>query len=77
MVVSLAFLKEFEYFEVGEACLCRHCVASLLLCICSHKPLVLFPVWGSAAECHLQLLERQVYSVARLCSDETFLLLCH
>ena len=23
------------------------------------------PVWGSAAECHLQLLERQVYSVAR------------
>ena len=22
------------------------------------------PVWGSAAECHLQLLERQVYSVA-------------
>ena len=26
-----------------------------------------FPVWGSAAECHFQLLERQVYSVARLC----------
>ena len=25
------------------------------------------PVWGSAAECHLQLLERQVYSVTRLC----------
>ena len=24
------------------------------------------PVWGSAAECHLQLFERQVYSVARL-----------
>ena len=23
--------------------------------------------WGPAAECHLQLLERQVYSVARLC----------
>ena len=22
------------------------------------------PAWGSAAECHLQLLERQVYSVA-------------
>ena len=34
------------------------------------------PVWGSAAECHLQLLERQVYSVARLCPDPTFLL-CH
>ena len=27
------------------------------------------PVWGSAAECHLQLLERQVYSVARLFPD--------
>ena len=24
---------------------------------------------GSAAECHLQLLERQVYSVARLCPE--------
>ena len=24
------------------------------------------PVWGYAAECNLQLLERQVYSVARL-----------
>ena len=35
------------------------------------------PVWGSAAECHLQLLERQVYSVARLCLDQTFLSLCH
>ena len=35
------------------------------------------PVWGSAAEYHLQLLERQVYSVARLCPDQTFLSLCH
>ena len=34
-------------------------------------------VWGSAAECHLQVLERQVYSVARLCIDQTFLSLCH
>ena len=34
-------------------------------------------VWGSAAECHLQLLERQVYSVARLCHDQSFLSLCH
>ena len=36
-----------------------------------------FPVWGSAAECHLQLLDRLVYSVARLCHDQTFLSLCH
>ena len=35
------------------------------------------PVWGSAAECHLQLLERQVYSVARLCPDQNFLSLSH
>ena len=27
------------------------------------------PEWGSAAECHFQLLERKVYSVARLCPD--------
>ena len=34
-------------------------------------------VWGSATECHLQFLERQVYSVARLCSDQSFSSLCH
>ena len=34
-------------------------------------------VWGSATECHLQLLERQLYSVARLCPDQTLLSLCH
>ena len=32
------------------------------------------PVWGSAAECYLQLLERQVYSMAGLCPDQSFLL---
>ena len=31
------------------------------------------PMRGSAAECHLQLLQRQVYSVARLCPDQSFL----
>ena len=35
------------------------------------------PVWESAAECHRQLLERQVYSVARLWPDKTFVLLCY
>ena len=35
------------------------------------------PVLGSAAECHLQLLERQVYLVARLYPDQSFLSLCH
>ena len=35
------------------------------------------PVWGSVAECHLQLLERQVYTAVRLCSDQSFLSMCH
>ena len=34
-------------------------------------------VWRSAAECHSQLLECQVYSVARLCPDQSFLSLCN
>ena len=34
------------------------------------------PVRGSVAEC-TQLLERQVYSMARLCPDQNFLSLCH
>ena len=34
------------------------------------------PVWGSAAEFHVQLLERQVYCVARLCPNQIFLSLC-
>ena len=77
MVLSPVSLKNY-YFENGEACLCGHlCIASLLLCICSPNPWVFSPMWGSAAECHLQLLGRQVYSVARLCPDQTFLSLCH
>ena len=36
-----------------------------------------FPVWGSVVECQLHLLERQVYSVARLYSVQSFLSLCH
>ena len=35
------------------------------------------PVWGSAAECQYQLLERPVYSVARHCTDQSFLSLFH
>ena len=35
------------------------------------------PVWGSASKCYLQLLERQVYPVARLFPDQIFLSLCH
>ena len=73
MVLSPVSLKELVWcFVVGEACLCGYLfVASLLRCICSLIPEYCSPVWGSAAECHLQLLERQVYSVARLCPNQT------
>ena len=58
--------------------ICGHlCVTWLLFCICSQNPRVLFAVWRSAVECHFQLLERQVYSLARLCPDQSFLSLCH
>ena len=45
---------------VGNSVLLRYYYAFVLpiLVYCS-------PVWASAAECHLQLLERQMYSVAR------------
>ena len=36
-----------------------------------------YPVWGSASESHLQLLEHQVYSMARICPDQSFMSLCH
>ena len=51
--------------------------SALLRCYFAFVHLILeyySPVWGSAAECHLQLLERQVYSVSRLCPDQSFLL---
>ena len=46
---------------------------SVLLCCYYFLPILRYcsPVWGSAAEGHLQLLERQVYSVAKLCPDRT------
>ena len=34
-------------------------------------------MWGSAAECQLQLVERQVLSVVRLYTDQSHLSLCH
>ena len=36
-----------------------------------------FSVWGSAAECYFQVLERHLYSVGRLCPDQTFLSSCY
>ena len=52
---------------------------SVLLCCYHAFVLTIFeycsPVWGSSVECHLQLLKRQVYSMARLCHNH--LSLCH
>ena len=51
------------YFKLGEAGICGHlCVTLLLLCNCSPILEYYSPVWWSAAECHLQLLERQELS---------------
>ena len=50
--------------------------AVLLCCCCAFVLPILensSPVWGCTAECHLQLLERQVYSVARLFPSWDFL----
>ena len=68
------------YFEFGETFLRGQlCVASLLLCICSPNPLVLFSGVGS-------LLLNIIFSFSsascirwpcRLCPDRTFLSLCH
>ena len=49
---------------------CYYAFVSSILEYCS-------PMWGSDDECHLRLLERQMYSVARLCHDQSFLSLCH
>ena len=73
----LPCLSKNWYFEVGLACLCGYlcvtCYYALVLPIHEYCSLV----WESAAECHLQLLKRQVYLGARLCPDQTFLSSCH
>ena len=55
-----------------DTCALLRCYYTFVLPILSYFS----PVLGSAAECHLLVLERQVYSVARLCPDQGFLLLC-
>ena len=68
-------LSKNWYFEFGE----RVFVDTSVLLRCYYAfvlPILEYcsPVWESAAESHLQLLERQVYSVVRLCPHQTFLL---
>ena len=68
----IAIFRLVKRLFVDTSVLLRCCFAFLLKILkgCSR-------VCGSAAECHLLLLERQVYSVARLCPDQSLMLLCH
>ena len=66
------FLRLVKHIFVGTSVLLR-CYFAFILPILEYCS----PVWGSVAECHLQLLERQVYSVTGLCPDQSFLSLCH
>ena len=68
----IGILRLVKRVFVNTSVLLR-CYYAFVLTILKHCS----SVWGSAAECHLQLLERQVYSVARLCSDQIFLSLRH
>ena len=66
--------------RIGELRLLKHVFVDISVLLRCYYAFVLLiyeycsPVWGSAAEYHLQLLERQVYSVAR---HQGLLSLCH
>ena len=66
------------YFDFGEECLSGDlCVASLLLCIWSPNPWVLF--FGVIACCWMSSSAARTTGVfgGRLCLDQSFLSLCH
>ena len=69
VVLSSVFLKEFVFLGSWSVSLWTPLCCSLLLCNCSPNPWDCCPVWRSAAECHLQLLELQVYSVPKPLSE--------
>ena len=68
----IGILRLVKRIFVDTSVLLRYYFAFVLLFLeyCS-------PVWWLAPECYLQLLELQVYSVARLCSEQSFLSLYH
>ena len=70
-VKELVFLMLVKYVFVDTSVLPR-CYYVFFLPMLEYCSLV----WGPAAE-YLQLLECQVYSVARFCPDQTFMSLCH
>ena len=67
-------LSENRYFLVGKARLRGH--LGVISCYYAFVFLLILEycslVWGSVAEFHLHLLERQVYSVTGLCHDQSF-----
>ena len=74
VVLSPVSLKEFVILRLVKRVFVDTSV--LLRCYCAFVFAILeycSPVWGSSSECPLQLLELQVYSVARVCSDQTLL----
>ena len=58
--ISILTLLERVFVDTSVLLRCYRAFVIPILKYC-------FPVWGFAAECHLQLLDRQVYLVARLC----------
>ena len=73
VVLSLVSLKELVFWGWCGVSLWTPLLNPTNLFLCCYWCFM----WGSAAECHLQFLERQLYSVARLCPDQRFLSLCH
>ena len=68
-ICILRFVK-LVFVDTSVLLRCYYAFVLSILKYCS-------PVWGSAAECRLQLFDCQVYSLARLCPNQTFLSLCH
>ena len=66
------------FFEVGETYICGHlCVTSLLFCICSPNPGVLFSDVGVSCCMSPTAIDLKEGLVARLGPDQSFLSLCH
>ena len=69
-IIGILRLVRLVFVDISGLLRCYYAFVLKILEYCS-------PVWLSAAECHHQLLEGQVYSVVRLCPAQTFLSLCH
>ena len=62
--IGILSLVKSVFVDTSVLLLCYYAFVLPILEYCS-------PLLGSAAECHLQLLERQVYSVSRLRPDQS------